>query len=380
MTLRIGLDARPLALERPTGVERVLYHFVESLRRVVPSDQEWIPIVDEPPTRGAAAELVPDALVVPTRFPRLQGVADFWMALQMRRAMRQRELDVFLSMNTKFPFTSRPVVTTVHGLEWAFTPDDYSSKERLKQRFWFRLCTRRSRGLVTFAHHTEGDIRRLAPRCELPVRVVPEGVGPRFRPRLPHEKDPACVAELGARPPYVLSVCSLEPRKNLDALIRAFARAKHERDLPHQLVLVGRAGWDSTRLDAAIEEVGLGGDVHRTGYVTDEQLVDLYNHADLFAYVSKYEGFGLPVVEAMACATPVLTADASATREVAGDAALLADPHSVDDIAEKLGRALADPALRASLTERGFERSARFSWDRMTSEICSFVAECARRA
>ena len=173
---------------------------------------------------------------------------------------------------------------------------------------------------------------------------------------------------LGIDGPYLLSVGTLQPRKNLPRLIEAFALLKREGAIPHRLVLCGEPGWANSDVYRRAQEPDLAPHIVFTGFIADADLVSLYGGCDIFAYPSLYEGFGLPVVEAMAAGVAVLTSDNSSLREVAGDAALLCDPLSVEDIAAKLRRLAADAELRAALVARGHARAAGYTW-----------AECARR-
>jgi len=371
--LRVGIDGRDLLVAQWTGVERVAYHFLESLTRVAPPDQEYVVLFDREPPPELARNLPGEAIVVPVRFRRLQKLADFWIAWQVRRLIAEKRIDAFFTPNTKFPVSSVPCFTTVHGLEWHHCPTEYRRTERLKQWTWFQLASRYSHGLITCAHNTREDIRKLRPDCEIPVCVVGEGVNPIYRRLPPGERSAEELRPLGVKPPFVLSVCSMEPRKNLDALLRAFASLVRKNGIEHDLVLVGRAGWKSSRLASLAEHLDLGDRVRMTGFVSDTQLLQLYNHADLFVYPSKYEGFGLPVLEAMACGVPVVTSDGSSLGEVAGDAAILVDPASDDEIAGGIARGLGDTTYRAGLTSAGFERVRHFSWDEMAGTICRFI-------
>ena len=371
--LRIGIDGRDLLVPQRTGVERVVYHFLEALARVGRPDHEYVVLFDRQPPPGIACDLPGEFIVVPTRFPLLQRLADLWIAWQVTETIRREQIDAFLTPNTKFPFCSAARFTTVHGLEWHHCPKEYRAGERLRQWVWFQLASRYSNGIITFAHNTDADMRKLRPGCEIRVCVVPEGINPIYR-RLPaSERSLESVRQLGLEPPYVLSVCSLEPRKNLEALVRAFAAVTNDNGLRHSLVLVGRAGWKSSRLGELAQELGLRDRLLLPGYVSDEALVQIYNHADLFVYPSKYEGFGLPPLEAMACGVPVVTSNGSALAEVAGGAAILVDPHSTADIAAGLARGLKDDRRRAELRAAGFERVRHFSWDEMTRTICDFI-------
>ncbi len=375
---RIGIDARLLVRQR-TGVERMLYNFLIALGEATRHD--IVLFVDTPPEepiwRAPPFTLVP----VPVRRPLLQRLFDLWLAVDLPAEIARHSIDVFYSPHTKFPWCRTPKIVTVHGLEWLLYPQGYTRVHRLKQWLWFTLCCRWSDGIVTFAENTLKDIRRARPGLRLPVLVVPEAAETIFRRLGADELDRTLPGRLGFAPPFVLSVCSLEPRKNIDSLIRAFGRLKRETGCAHALVLAGRPDRRFERLKAIARAEGVADDVVFAGYVSDADLVQLYNQAELFVYPSLYEGFGLPVLEAMACGTPVVTARASALVEVAGDAAILIDPYSVEDLANGLRKGLTDEALRRDLRARGLRHAAAFSWTRTATEIEAFALDIgARRA
>jgi alpha-1,3-rhamnosyl/mannosyltransferase len=176
----------------------------------------------------------------------------------------------------------------------------------------------------------------------------------------------------------VLSVGTFEPRKNLARLVRAYRRAVAEQGLPHTLVLAGHPGWRTDDLDAAIAAGGPGR-IERILSVGDGALDALYRAADAFAYVSMSEGFGMPVLEAMGRGTPVIASSTTSIPEVAGDAAVLVDPLDEPAIADALLRVLTDEPLARDLRTRGFERAARFTWDRTataTLQAYRLAREC----
>lgn len=366
----LGLDARCLRVQR-TGVERMFFNFVASLPAARPPFRRVILFTDGPLADPACDDPLFETVILPPASGLLRRVFDGWMVFQLPAALRRHGVDVFYSPNTKFPFCKVPSFVTVHGLEWHFQGADYPWMERLKQRLWFALCTRFSAGIVTFAEHTKGDIRRLKPGFARPVSVVGEAAAGLFR-RI-DDVDPAVPRRLGLGTPYILSVCSLEPRKNIDGLLRAFALVAGDVGRNHTLVLVGRAAWRSSRLHALVAELGLTDRVRFAGYVSDDDLLQLYNQAEFFVYPSRYEGFGLPVLEAMACGTPVASSQASALREVAGDAAVLFDPASVPDMAAALRRLIGSADLRRDLVGRGLRRAATFDWGRTTRDIARFL-------
>lgn len=376
---RVAVDARDLLVTHRTGVERVVHHFIEEIGRY--ADWDVVLLFDRAPPGTLACAHRHETVVVPRRYGRLQSLLDAWTLLQLPPVLRARRIDAYLSLNTKFPATSRiPAFTTVHGLEWRCYPQGYTRRERLKQLAWFWLAAHFSAGIVTFANNTRHDILRAAPRTRVPVCTVPEGSDPIFRRLPPHELDRDLAQRHGLCGPYILSVCSLVPRKNVDGLMRAYARLVHDRNLAHDLALVGKSGWKAEALHALARELDIAGRVRFLGFVSDEALVQFYNQAALFVYPSKYEGFGLPLLEAMRCGVPVVTADRSATREVAGEAAVLVDPDSAGDIAAGMARALFDETLRARLINAGYARAAQHTWADMARGIHDFVSlRLARR-
>ena len=369
--LRVGVDARDLLVLQPTGVERVVAHFIEHV--VAAADIEIVLFSDHPLGDRAPRSANHEQVVEPVRHPRLQRLFDHWILVQLRPVLRRHRVDAFYSINTKFPMATVPSFATVHGVEWYFHPQGFRFLERVKQWLWFQLAVRRSAGIVTFAENTRRDMLRIHPRCDRPMRVVPEGVDPMFR-RLAHgERSTALLDRLGISGAFVLSVCSLVPRKNLDGLMRAFALMQSAAPLSYRLVLVGRSGWRADRLRVLAAQLGIADRVCFAGYLPDADLVQLYNQARLFVYPSKYEGFGLPPLEAMACGVPVVTSDRSATAEVARDAAILIDPDSDQELAAGMQRALTDELLRSRLIAAGLLRSQHYSWPAMTSEIVAFI-------
>jgi len=167
---------------------------------------------------------------------------------------------------------------------------------------------------------------------------------------------------------FILYVGTIEPRKNLPTLIEAFARRRTAGDLPHQLVCAGPYGWLSRDIEALIERLGVRDAVKFTGYVPFADLPAIYNLAEAFVFPSIYEGFGLPVIEAMACGTPVITGRVAALDEVAGDAAACLDRLDVDTLGEALVALTRSRGRREELARRGIERARTFSWERAAAE------------
>ena len=196
----------------------------------------------------------------------------------------------------------------------------------------------------------------------------------------PHARLEETCARYGIRRPYVLALGNLQPRKNIARLVEAFALARQEGDLPHQLVVAGKAQWRESEVLATVERLGLEDVVRFPGYVADEDLPALYSGAACCAYPSRYEGFGLPPLEAMACGTPVLASHAGALREVVGDAAWVVDPTDVQDIARGLLALLTDPGTAQAYQERGLAHAATFSWHRLAEQTLEVYRQVVAEA
>ena len=261
-------------------------------------------------------------------------------------------------------FAPCPMVITIHDLSFIRFPGFFRPANRLYLTLMTRLSARRARRLIAVSEHTATEAVRLLDVSREKIDVVYHGVDRAFRPLPPDE---VSAFRRGRKLPeqFLLFVGTLEPRKNLIRLIEAFARIYDGRT---RLVLVGGRGWLYEELFSKVEELGIQEAVVFAGYVRSEELPLWYNAAVAFAYPSSYEGFGMPVTEAQACGTPVLTSNCSSLPEAAGDAALLVDPQDVEAIATGLEQLLTDGVLRETLRERGQTHASGFDWSRTARE------------
>jgi glycosyltransferase involved in cell wall biosynthesis len=293
----------------------------------------------------------------------------WWWRLEERYALPRVEwfarFDVLFATNFVPPPTrARRLVVTVHDLAYRLYPETAPHSTRR----WLRGiddALRRAEGILVPSESTKRDLLSLYPVEPDRVTVTHEGVHQQAFRRPPEEAILETRRRFGIDRPYFLFVGGIEPRKNLPRIVQAFARTPGDATL---IIAGGSVHWNpegSKLLRAELE--GLPADLRRrvilTGYVTDEQKVALLAGAVALVYPSLYEGFGLPVVEALAAGTPVLTSNVSSLPEVAGDAALLVDPADVEAIADGMGSLLHDEGLRGRLSEAGPARAARFTWE-----------------
>jgi glycosyltransferase involved in cell wall biosynthesis len=269
-------------------------------------------------------------------------------------------------------------VVTIHDVTFFRIPGRYPPARRLYMQTLTRLAARVADAIIVPSQAVRDDVVLFLNVTEKRVSTVYEAAGDHYRPVEREEAD-AIAQRYGIDAPFVLSVGSLEPGKNRRRVFCAMRRLRDD-GLDYRLVVVGQKAWKYEAEIALVDELGMRDRIIFPGYVGQDDLPALYGAATAFVFPSLYEGFGLPVIEAMACGTPVLTSNISATAEVAGDAALLVDPLSVDSIADGLRRLMTDVDLRADLSKRGLLRAAEFSWRRAADETHDVYAKVAGKA
>jgi alpha-1,3-rhamnosyl/mannosyltransferase len=301
-------------------------------------------------------------------------------ALEGRTLAREADaagVDVFFSPYSlaATPMTA-PVVQTIHDLTAVLHPELHRADTAAYWRDSLPPAVRSAARIAVDSRATADELLALHPGAEGRTRVVPLAADADFSQPVPRDRAAALLAVRGLSPDrYVLFVGSLESRKNLPVAIDAYAGSSLAAAMP--LVLAGTPRWGADSLAARIEAVDPPGAVLPLGFLPDEELRALYQNAFAFLYPSLYEGFGLPILEAMASGTAVVTSDRSSMREVAGDAALLADPTSARSIGLALDRLYADPSLRGILAGKGRARAASYSWARTGREMMTLCAEAA---
>lgn len=288
------------------------------------------------------------------------------------------ELDLLHGTHLSAPRLERArLVVTVQDASCLVVPEHHTrANVRLTIRETRRALSRAVRILVP----SDATRRDLADRMGADpgkIRVVPLAARAIFRPVVDPVRIRRTLERLGIDRNYVLYAGALEPRKNLPALIEAFARDAARDGDGHLLVLAGPRGWMTEPIDKALARLPAAR-VRLTGYVTDAELAALYTACRAFVYPSFYEGFGLPPLEAMACGAPVIASNTSSLPEVTGDAALPVDPRDIDGLTAAIARVLEDSEFRASLRARGLARSRLFSWDETARKTLAVYEEAAR--
>ena len=269
------------------------------------------------------------------------------------------------------PVTARRKLLTVHDLAFVHYPDAAMPSLQHYLNVVVPRSIRRADHLIADSHHSAQDLQTLWPNLSGRISVVQGAVDHSFFRRVTDANQlQATRQKYGIdQRPFLLALSTLQPRKNFSRLIRAFHAARLEVDLPHQLVIGGQKGWLFEEIFATVQQLGLESDVLFPGFIADEDLPALYSAAKFFVYPSLYEGFGLPILESLACGTPVLTADNSCLPEAGGDGALYVDAESVESIADGIIQLATEPALRTRLAASGQAHASAFTWQRSLRQL-----------
>ena len=370
--MRIAFDGTTLTPGR-TGVGYYTEHLLQHLAREVESTGDELVVISNQPV-DTQVPLPPHVRVHEGhRFPIRIG----WMQLRAARALEALAPDVAHFTNGMVPAGAAvSTVVTIHDMSLRLYPQCHPVRRLLLNRPLMHVAIQRASAIVTVSHSTRRDLLRLHGLAPERVSVVHEAASPVFRPIRDRARLDGIRAKYGLPDRFILYVGTIEPRKNLPRLIDAFAQARRA-GIGHDLVCVGPYGWSSRDLVGRIEQLGLSGHVHFTGYVPFDDLPVIYNLGELFVFPSLYEGFGLPVVEAMASGTPVLTANTSSLVEIAGDGAETVDPMNTEALGHAILRLLTDEPRRRDLAERGRQRSRAFSWSQTARDMLAVYQRAA---
>jgi glycosyltransferase involved in cell wall biosynthesis len=367
---RIGIDARKL---KDFGIGSYIRNLLEAVARRPEAAayrfRVYLPAADMDalPLLPANFELVPEespgySVSELTRFA--------W------RLMRDR-LDLFHATHYVLPPLARArAVVTIHDIIHVLYPQFLPNRLALfYARAMIRRALRRADRIITVSYNSKRDLVDYFAIAPSRIQVIYNGVAGLFRADVSRAERERVAAKYSLPRPYLFFLGGEKPHKNVRNVLRAFAESRRQRALPHALVLAGPMPPNRSRVEALISALELGSRVCRPGIVPEEDLPGLFAGADVFLYPTLYEGFGLPVVEAMACGVPVLTSATSALQEVAGGYAYLCDPMDVDAIARGIVELATDPARRAEFAQLGLRRAGDFSWDHAAQQTLEVYAQ-----
>jgi glycosyltransferase involved in cell wall biosynthesis len=363
-TLTIGVDASRARVAQRTGTEQYSVALLHALMALETPHRWRLYAPGSPPA---------DLLPLPPRwewralpFPRL------WTHVRLSWEMVRHAPDVlFIPAHVVPLIHPRRTAATIHDLGYLHMPEAHPGRSRRYLDWSTRWSVRAARQVIAVSSATKDDLVQTLHVPAEKIVVIHHGVRADFH-RPPESVTAATLARLAIPRPYILFLGTVQPRKNLQRLIRAFGRVVAA-GLPHALVIAGRLGWLTEPIQAEVATQGLTERIHFTGYVADADVPALYAGADVFAFPSLYEGFGMPALEAMACGVPVVASNTTSLPEIVGDAGLLVDPLDEAAIADALIAILRDDTLRARLIAAGATRVAQFSWERCARETLAVI-------
>ncbi|MEJ5197972.1 MAG: glycosyltransferase family 1 protein [Anaerolineae bacterium] len=369
--MRVAIDYTP-ALRQGAGIGRYTRGLVAALAEIDRANSYILFSAGErPPADGGGAGWPANFTLRHTPLSaRWLTIAWHRLHLPLPAELLTGACDLFHAPDFVLPPLRRARgIVTVHDLSFLRLPECADPGLRAFLEQVVPRSVARATRVLADSESTRRDLMALLGVEGDKIDVVTPGVEPRFR-RVENVAQLTVVRARYRLPRrFILGIGTLEPRKNFVGLIRAYAQMRRTTGLEHALVIAGRPGWLYEEIFAEVERQGLTEDVHFPGFVADADLPALYSLADLLAYPSLYEGFGIPVVEAMACGTPVVAGNNSSLPEAAGTAALLVDARDTDGLAKALAQALTDTALRRQMIERGYIQARRFTWQHSATDL-----------
>lgn len=387
--MRIAIDCRPIVSPEKGEMAGIGHYARFLVRHLLKIDEEnrYSLFFDENASRGMIGEIIgsarnADAKILPlSRFKKLMPYA--YSHRYVSSAIAKSGADVYHGTTGSLPMAYRgKSVITVHDLAIYARPDWFPGGQFFSRRFVVPASVRNATKVIAVSHFTKREIQRVFAVPSEKIAVVHEGV----EPPPPDSWETPAPKEL--RKPYILFLGTVEPRKNVEGLVRAYASLAER--FPKlvgatELVIAGGKGWKSEKAFAAIEQANKrlahsGPRVRVLGYVPEKEKHALMAHAMVFVFPSWHEGFGLPVLEAMNLGVPVITSNVTALPEVAGrGAALLVDPDREEELALAMKHLLEDELKRAELGRRGLERSTDYRWDKTAGETLEVYEDAARK-
>ena len=361
---RVGINAHlasTSATYRAAGTSRYLMGLLTELRRIDAPERivAYMSRLHAPGTLAATSRFALRLSPLPTWRPAVRILWEqfLWPGLLLRDG-----IDVVHGPAHALPlgWPGRSVVT-IHDLSFLVDPTTFHLANHRYLQTIVRLSVRRATRIIAVSESTRRDIIRYLGAAPERIDVIHEGVSAEFHPRAPDELA-AFRAKHGLMDAFILFLGTIEPRKNLPRLLEAYAELRRRGRVELPLVIAGGEGPGAAATFLRCESLGLQGSVRFVGFVPEEDKPLWYNSAHVFVFPSQYEGFGLPVLEAFACGTPVVASDRSSLPEVVGDAGLLVDPFDTTALAEAMTQVIEDANLRHRLIAAGQEQAARFSW------------------
>ena len=367
MGLKIGLEGQGMKIgvmlrhiAEKGGIVVYTSHLLHTLLQLDTTNQ-YVLMYQNPKDLGHFADY-PNAVETVVSAPNKL----FWDQIAVPHFAKKNQLDIIYNPKLSIPLLTRcKTVWVMHGGAQAVVPHLFKRFDRLYFKWANKIYAKRATAIITMTYLGAQDIINYMGADEQKIHVIHEAFNPLCQ-LLDRTATQKVQAKYQLPDPFILFVGGLSPLKNFSNLLQAYHRL--QADIAHQLVVVGFNRWKFSGDLDLVDQLGLRDRVRFIGFVPDEEIPAFYNLADLFVFPSLYEGFGIPILEAMACGCPVVTSKTGCGPEVAGEAALLVDPYSPADIAQAIYTLLTDEPLRQALKEQGVKRAEQFSWHKCAQQ------------
>lgn len=362
--MKIGLEATRADKKFKTGTEWYAWHLLQQFKKINKHSKFTV---------YYNQHLAGDLMDAPDNFyfKRLAWpFSKFWTHLRLGWELVANPVDKFFASNAVPIMGKGEFTVTIHDLGFLKNPDLYHPLERIYQKWSHNIAVRRAHKIITISEATKQDIIKYYPKAKDKIKVIYLGWdNTDFKP-LPRDEQQAFIDSHNYPDNYMLYTGRIETKKNVQNLIRAYRKGKFK----WPLMLAGRPGnFGYDEIQAMIKNSDIKDDIILLGYVSQKNYVKLVASARMLVFPSKFEGFGLPILEAMACGVPVACSDMPVLHEVAGEAATYFDPDSVDDIKDKIQQVIDEDRLREIMIEKGYKRAEEFSWQKCARETLDYI-------
>lgn len=362
--MRIGVNTRFLLKHKMEGFG---WYTFECFKRIVKQHpkHEFIFFFDRPYDNSFvfSDNVTPVVVYPPARHPILFKI---WFDYAITRQLKKHKCDAFISPDGYLSLrTTIPQLAVIHDLNFEHNPEDIPKKALNYLKKYFPKFAHKAQRICTVSEYSKNDIVTTYGVSPNKIDVTYNGASSKFQ-AITKEEQEEVKKQYTKGLPYILFVGAIHKRKNLQRLINAFEQLKSKHDYPHQLLIVGEPLWDSQTLQ--IPSI-IKDQIHFSGHLAKEQLTKVTASASLLAFVSYFEGFGIPLVEAMQCGTPVLSGNQTSLPEIGGDAVHYCNPFSVEDIYVQLNNLLSNPSLLENYSKKGIEQAKKFSWDTTAKKL-----------
>jgi len=363
--MNIGIDAYPLVREKKAGISCYTYNILKNMLEVDNENEYFLynnlgEAIDSPYLNVHSPIILGGSLI--NRF------STSWLLFNASRQLVKDKIDIFWGTQGVMPLNlpnSVKAIITIHDLTYYLYPHTMALNNYIVNKLLLRRSVINAHKIIAISHSTANDLKDIFKKENIGTKtsVVYDGIleVKQFDKRTAQEY---LLHKFNISKEFILYVGAIEPRKNIPGLLEAFKIAKVKYNIPHQLILAGGSRWKTDRTNKIYKKLRFKkDDVIFLGYVEEKDLMELYSGADLFGFLSFYEGFGLPPLEAMACGVPVIASDIPVFREVLDKAALLVDLQNPQEIAGGIYNILTNKRLKEQLIQEGFKRAKVFSWE-----------------